>query len=108
MIFECRVSNGRSGRWRLRPPEALPAAASLPGMAIRATALGICGRRQQRGHRGVIKPWPLRPSVEGGFTPDDFTVNAAAATVTCPAGITRPITARNAVIFGAACRDCAL
>jgi Transposase domain (DUF772)/Transposase DDE domain len=60
------------------------------------------------GHRGVIKPWPLRPSVEGGFTPDDFTVNAAAATVTCPAGITRPITAGNAVIFGAACRDCAL
>jgi hypothetical protein len=28
--------------------------------------------------------------------------------VTCPAGITRRITARNAVIFGAACRGCPL
>jgi hypothetical protein len=28
--------------------------------------------------------------------------------VTCPAGITRQITARNAVIFGTACRGCPL
>jgi hypothetical protein len=60
------------------------------------------------GHQAVIKPKPLKPAVEGGFTTDDFTVNAAAGTVTCPAGITRFITARNAVIFGAACRDCPL
>ena len=60
------------------------------------------------GHRAVIKPRPLTPAVEGGFTTDDFTVNAAAGTVTCPAGITRLITARSAVIFGAACRDCPL
>jgi len=52
----------------------------------------------------VIKPWPLLPAVEGGFTTDDFTVDAVAGTVTCPAGITRQITAGNAVIFGAACR----
>jgi hypothetical protein len=56
------------------------------------------------GHQAVIKPWPALPAVEGGFTRDDFTLNAAAATVTCPAGITRQITARNAVIFGTACR----
>ena len=60
------------------------------------------------GHQAVIKPWPLLPAVEGGFTADDFTVDAAAGTVTCPAGITRHVTARNAVIFGAACRDCPL
>jgi hypothetical protein len=60
------------------------------------------------GHRAVIKPWPLLPAVEGGFTADDFTVDAAACTVTCPAGITRHVTARNAVIFGAACRHCPL
>jgi IS5 family transposase len=60
------------------------------------------------GHQAVIKPKPLKPAVDGGFTTDDFTVNAAAGTVTCPAGITRFITARNAVIFGAACRDCPL
>jgi hypothetical protein len=60
------------------------------------------------GHRAVIKPWPLLPAVEGGFTADDFTVDAAAGTVTCPAGVTRHVTARNAVIFGVACRDCPL
>jgi hypothetical protein len=56
----------------------------------------------------VIKPWPLLPAVEGGFTTDDFTVDAVAGTVTCPAGITRRVTAGNAVIFGAACRACPL
>jgi hypothetical protein len=62
----------------------------------------------QAGHEAVIKPWPLTPAVEGGFTADDFTVDAAARTVTCPAGITRHLTAKNAAIFGAACRDCPL
>ena len=62
----------------------------------------------QAGYQAVIKPWPLRPAVEGGFTADDFTVDAAAGTVTCPAGITRHLTAKNAAIFGAACRDCPL
>jgi len=60
------------------------------------------------GHQAVIKPWPLLPAVEGGFTTDDFTVDAAARTITCPAGITRHLTAGNAVIFGAACRACPL
>ncbi|MDT2009864.1 hypothetical protein FXW78_50395 [Rhodococcus opacus] len=34
----------------------------------------------------VIKPKPLRPAVDGGFTLDDFTVDEAGGTVTCPAG----------------------
>jgi hypothetical protein len=60
------------------------------------------------GHTAVIKPWPLQPAVAGGFTVDDFTADEAAGTVTCPAGVTRRITARRAVIFGAACRACPL
>jgi Transposase DDE domain/Transposase domain (DUF772) len=60
------------------------------------------------GHQAVIKPKPVQPAVEGGFTTDDFTVDEQAGTVTCPAGITRHLTARNAVIFGAACRGCPL
>jgi IS5 family transposase len=63
---------------------------------------------RQAGHTAVIKPGPLRPAVDGGFTTDDFTVDEAAGTVTCPAGVTRPITGRRAVIFGAACRSCPL
>ena len=62
----------------------------------------------QAGHTAVIKPKPLTPAVDGGFTLDDFTVDEAARTVTCPAGITRAITARRTVTFGAACRTCPL
>lgn len=47
------------------------------------------------GHTPVIKPWPLRPAVEGGFTLDDFTVDEAAGTAICPNGITRNITAKR-------------
>jgi hypothetical protein len=60
------------------------------------------------GHTAVIKPGPLQPAVEGGFTLDDFTVDESAGIVTCPAGVTRPISARRNVTFGAACRGCAL
>ena len=60
------------------------------------------------GHTAVIKPRPLKPAVEGGFTLDDFTADEAAGTVTCPAGLTRRITARRTVTFGAACRGCPL
>ena len=62
----------------------------------------------EAGHTAVIKPGPLKPAVEGGFTLDDFTVDEAAGTVTCPAGLTRRISARRSVTFGAACRGCPL
>jgi hypothetical protein len=63
---------------------------------------------QDAGHAAVIRPRPLRPAVEGGFTRDDFTADEAAGTLTCPAGVTRRITARRNVTFGAACRGCPL
>jgi Transposase domain (DUF772)/Transposase DDE domain len=62
----------------------------------------------QAGHTAIIKPKALKPAVEGGFTLDDFTVDETAAAVTCPAGITRPVTVRRNVTFGAACRGCPL
>ena len=63
---------------------------------------------RQAGHTAVIKPRPLKPAVEGGFTLDDFTVDETAHTVTCPASVTRPVTASRNVTFGAACCGCAL
>jgi transposase len=60
------------------------------------------------GHTAIIKPGPLRPAVPGGFTLDDFTVDEAAGTVTCPNQITRPISRTRVVTFGAACRGCPL
>lgn len=59
-------------------------------------------------HTPVIKPWPLRPAVDGGFTLDDFTVDEAAGTATCPNGITKTITPKRNVTFGAACTGCPL
>jgi len=60
------------------------------------------------GHDTVIKPGPLRPAVPGGFTPHDFTIDEGAGTVTCPAGITRPMSPARTVTFGAACASCPL
>jgi Transposase DDE domain/Transposase domain (DUF772) len=69
----------------------------------------------EAGHTPIIKPWPLRPAVEGGFTIDAFTVTEPGSdgldqpgSVTCPNGITRPITPTRNVIFGVACRGCPL
>jgi hypothetical protein len=62
----------------------------------------------EAGHTAVIKPKPVQPAVEGGFTADDFTVDETAGTLTCPNGITRPISPQRNVTFGAACRGCPL
>jgi hypothetical protein len=63
---------------------------------------------ERAGHRAVIKPKPVQPAVEGGFTCDDFIVDEQAGTVTCPAGWTRPLSASRTATFGALCRDCPL
>ncbi len=60
------------------------------------------------GDAAVIKPKTPRQLIEGGFSIDDFTIDHAAATATCPAGITRPVTSSGRVYFGAACRHCPL
>lgn len=56
----------------------------------------------------LLRPWPLRPAVEGGFTIDDFAHDPATRTLTCPAGLTRQITKAGNVAFGNACGDCSL
>ncbi len=66
------------------------------------------GAIDDAGHEAVIKPKPLQSAVEGGFTVDDFTVNEAAGTVTCPTGNTRPISVTRIATFGALCRNCPL
>jgi hypothetical protein len=66
----------------------------------------------QAGHTPIIKPWPLRPAVEGGFTLDDFPVTEPTGnqpgSVSCPNGHTRPLSATRTATFGALCRDCPL
>ena len=60
------------------------------------------------GHTPLVKPWPTRPAVPGGFQADDFVVDEQAGTITCPNNITRPVTSKRSVTFGAACRGCPL
>ncbi len=89
----------------------LLAAEDCPAGIYGDSAYGTGGLRAlltEKGHTAVIKPRPLKPAVEGGFTLDDFTVDEAAKTVTCPADVTRPISARRNVTFGAACGGCPL
>lgn len=59
-------------------------------------------------HYAVIKPIPLRPAVIAGFTLDDFTIDLAAGTVTCPNGVSRRLTRTRNAVFSTACRDCPL
>ncbi|WP_285681349.1 transposase, partial [Kitasatospora phosalacinea] len=41
---------------------------------------------RQAGHRLFLKPAPLKTAVVGGFSLDDFAIDTAGSTVTCPAG----------------------
>jgi IS5 family transposase len=56
----------------------------------------------------VIKPPPLRPAVEGGYTLDDFDIDEPAGTITCPAGITVTITPARIGYFKRHCDGCRL
>jgi IS5 family transposase len=65
-------------------------------------------RLHKTGRKAVIKPWPIRPAVEGGFTIDDFAYDDDAGTLTCPNGQIRQLTTTRAAVFGVVCRDCPL
>jgi hypothetical protein len=62
----------------------------------------------EAGHVDLVKAAPARAAIPGGFSTDDFTVDHAAGTATCPAGNTRAISPSGVATFGAACRDCPL
>lgn len=62
----------------------------------------------ETGHYPLVKPWHLRPTVPNGFSADDFSVDHAHRTATCPAGVTRPVSPSGSVTFGIACNGCPL
>jgi hypothetical protein len=82
------------------PVQVLADSAYGTGELLAATADG--------GHTAIIKPWPLRPAVDGGFTLDDFLIDETADTATCPNGLTARITRTRTAVFGARCRACPL
>jgi IS5 family transposase len=62
----------------------------------------------ERGHADRVKPAPVPRIIAGGFSVDDFTVDHAAGTATCPNGLTRPISRTGFATFGAGCANCPL
>ena len=60
------------------------------------------------GHQPAVKPHPISPAVAGGFDRDDFVVDYAARTVTCPAGHSVTITRSNNAVFDHRCSRCPL
>lgn len=112
IITDCELSKAsgpRSGDAEVGP--ALLAGEDGPREVLADSAYGSGQARADlaaAGHEAVIKPGPLRPAVENGFTIDDFTVDAQQRSVTCPNGVTRPITASRTVTFGVMCKGCPL
>jgi IS5 family transposase len=62
----------------------------------------------EAGHHRAIKPWPVSNIIPGGFVRDDFVIDEAAGTATCPAGHTVTMTPGRAAVFGVRCRGCPL
>jgi hypothetical protein len=63
---------------------------------------------KEKSWKPLLKPWPIKPAVEGGFTIDDYTYDPDANTLTCPGEVTRPVSPAGRVSFKAACRGCPL
>lgn len=63
---------------------------------------------EDKGMTGFIKPLPLRPPVEGGFSIDDFEIDKEKGEVTCPNGITVKINHKRRAVFGKSCTRCPL
>ena len=79
-----------------------------PGLQVLADAAYGSGEvramlRADR-HTQAIKPIPLRRAIPGGFDRDDFIIDHAARTATCPAGATVQITTAGNATFGVRCR----
>ena len=86
-----------------------------PGLQVLADSAYGAGEVRaglgQAGHHTAIKPIPLRPNRRLGpdqFNRDDFVIDHATHTATCPNGITVAITASGSATFGAKCRGCPL
>jgi hypothetical protein len=61
------------------------------------------------GHTVLMKPWPARSLIPGGFTATDFAVDEASGTLTCPAGHTVRFTpVKRIARFGDRCTGCPL
>lgn len=90
-------------------------ASEKPGLQVLADSAYGSGEVRatlaEAGHDVVIKPIPLRRNAKLGedqFNRDDFVIDRAARTATCPQGHTVAITTKGNATFGVRCRGCPL
>ena len=69
-----------------------------------ATRTGL----KEKHHRLVIKPMPSHPAVPGGLQRDEFGVDHAMRSVTCPAGHSKMLSPSGVAKFAPHCQTCEL
>jgi IS5 family transposase len=107
LITACELTAGNTGDAEAAPDLLADEAAGTEVLGDSAYGTGDLRHHLADRHMtAVIKPPPLRPAVEGGYTLDDFAIDQPAGTVTCPAGITVQLTARRNARFGRHCQNC--
>jgi IS5 family transposase len=81
-----------------------------PGLEVYADSAYGSGETRAElrtaGHDAVIKPIPMRTTIDDGFTRDDFVIDHHARTATCPAGHTVAIAASGGAKFERYCNGC--
>ena len=96
IITDCALTKATGGR----QPRSSGRAGAAGGEDPAGDGVGRFCLRLRGFPRRTGRAWPCRPGqtgagaaaiIPGGFTVDDFTVDHAARTATCPNGLTRPI-----------------
>lgn len=88
-VFEAEVLRA-TGTLKGKHRRALDSTVLDDAVATQDTAIRMVIREapRRRPERGGLKPAPLKTTVVGGFSLDDFTINSTSSTVTCPTGHT--------------------
>jgi len=107
LVTACDIGAGNAGDAQAAPGLLADEPAGTELLGDSAYSAGeFRAHLDDREFTAIIKPQPLPPAVPGGFTLDDFTIDLAARTVTCPEDITVTITPSGTARFGKACRAC--
>jgi IS5 family transposase len=96
LVTACELTAGNVGDAQAAP--GLLAGETDPVEVLADSAYGSGAFRAhlaEQGHSATIKPIPLTAQIPDGFVIDDFAIDLAAMTVTCPNGITITISTRS-------------
>jgi IS5 family transposase len=110
LITACELTAGNIGDAQAAP--GLLTGETSPVEVLADSAYGSGEFRHhlaRHGHGATIKPIPLSTAIVDGFVIDDFTIDLATMTATCPNGITVAISVRTRQArFGRRCTGCPL